>query len=191
LVFAVERQIDKDLDTTFKNTASLYAAIRYFDGGSRHTEIDPCQNITNVSVVDTDLSVNTEITTDTYVAEPTNSAVTRMITMRFGRTPRGFKNIRVTADFTEYAAEEGGVPSDIKTIATRVVGTMLSSPEAALGLKSEKIEGHEVVFGDNSGNPFNDDPVVKALMDSRRTPLVDDSPGSNLSEEAEDTLGIY
>src|SRR4030067_1387196 len=103
LVFAVERQIDKDLDTTFKNTASLYAAARYFDGGSRHTEIDPCQDITDVSVVDTDLSVTTEITTDTYVAEPTNSAVTRMITMRFGRTPRGFKNIRVTADFTEYA----------------------------------------------------------------------------------------
>ena len=191
LVFAIERQIDKELGTTFKNTSSLYAAVRYFDGGKRHVQIDPCQNITNISVVDTDLSITTEITTDTYVAEPINGTVKRMITMRFGRLPRGYKNIKITADFTEYGAEEVGVPSDIQTIATRIVGNMVSNPEAGLGLRSEKIEGHEVVYGDSVGDPFKTDPVVKNLIDARRIPLVDDGPNNNLSDEAEDTLGIY
>jgi len=109
--------------------------------------------------------------------------------------PRGFRNVKVTADFTEYAAEEGGVPSDIQTIATRVVGAMIMLPEIVVGVQSETIEGHQVVLQRNvrgaEASIFLEDPIVKALMDGRRIPLIDNFPTNDLSEEAEDTLGIY
>jgi hypothetical protein len=191
LIFTAERLIDKELGTTFKNTAALYGAVRYYDGGKRHIEIDPCQNVTAVAVVDTDLAVTDTFDSDTYDLFPSNETVKRMLTMRFGRVPRGYKNIKVTADFTEYAAEEGGVPSDIQTIATRIVGNMLMNAEAGAGLKSESVEGHQVTFKDNAGDIFEGDPIVKNLLDKRRIPLTDTAGINDLPEEAEDTLGLY
>lgn len=180
IVKGVERQIDEELDTTFSNDSSLYGAIRYFDGGFRHIDIDPCQNITDITLVNPARDAFSTLESDLYLLRPTNSPVSTLIDFRFGRIPRGYGNLRVTADFTEYGAEEGGVPSDIKTVATRVVGAMLMSPEMAVGIQQESVEGHSVTYQQNFQGEiqgmFSKDPIVRSLMDSRRRPLIDDIP---------------
>lgn len=196
LVTAIERQIDEELDTTFKNTASLYGAIRYFDGGNRHVDIDPCQNITDISLVNPAHTATTTLTSDLYQLRPTNKVVKSLIDLRYGRLPRGYGNLRVTADFTEYGAEEAGVPSDITTIATRVAGAMILLPEIAVNIYQESVEGHSVTYQRNYqgivAGMFTDDPVVRSLMDSRRRLLVDDTPKLD-DEDDEDNyyLGNY
>lgn len=196
LVYAVENRIDKELATTFKNDSALYGATRYFSGGNRHVDIDPCQNITAVALVDPELTVTSDLTSTLYVKRPLNAAVTKLITLRYGHLPRGFSNLKVTADFTEYGSEEVGVPSDIKTIATRVVGAMLIQPEAALGIQQEQVEGHSVTYQRNiSGTMLEDifskDVVVKSLMDARHSPFIDDSPViGDYGELGEDYLDV-
>lgn len=185
IVAAVERQIDTILDTTFKNTAALYGATRYFDGGVGHIDVDPFQNLTSIEMISPDGSITVTLDATTYVLQPYSGNVTRTITIRYGRIPKGYKDIKIIADFTEFAAEEAGVPSDIQLIATRVVGTIIANPDLASGLKAETIEGHQVVYGDIAGDPFKD-PIVVKLMAARQDITVDDTP--QLAEDDEQYL---
>ena len=176
IVIAVERQIDKKLDTTFKNTATLLATARYFDGGNRHIDVTPVQNITAIELLDSAGTVIETLDSDNYVLRPKGAAVTRSLDMRWGKICRGYASIKITGDFTEYGAEEIGVPSDIQIIATRVAGSMLAQAEStSAGLKSETTEGHQVVFNGGTGDPFKDDKVVSRLMEERTEILVDDT----------------
>jgi hypothetical protein len=142
-----------------------------------------------VQTISADGSITNDLDTDTYVLWPKGSAVTRMITLRYGRLPRGFATLKVVGDFTEYGAEEAGVPSDIQLIATRVVGSMLENPGSAYGLKSESVEGHQVVFGEGAGDPFKDDPIVAKLIAERSDILVDDTPRLDVDNYDDEYLG--
>jgi hypothetical protein len=185
IVVAIERQIDNLLGTTFQNTATLYAATRYYDGGTSHVDIDPVQNITSIQMVSPDGSITDTLDSTNYVLQPKGQPVTRSIAIRYGRIPKGYSNLKIIGDFTEYGAEEAGVPSDIKLIATRIAGSIIANPDTAFGLKSESVEGHQVVFGGDYGDPFKADPVVVKLLQARSDITVDDSlrPGDYDSDE--------
>lgn len=122
---------------------------------------------------------------------PKGSNVTRSIDVRWGRLPIGYANIKITGDFTEYGAEEVGVPSDIQIVATRIVGSMLAQSENfSTGLKSETVEGHQVVFDGGTGDMFKDDKIVAKLMGERTEVLFDDTPRLVNSYD-DDYLGYY
>lgn len=186
LVYSIERRIDKELGTTFKNDSALYGATRYFDGGNRHINISPVQNITSVQLVSPDGLISDSVSSDLYVTQPAGSSVIRSIDMRYGHLPLGYSNLKIVGDFTEYGSEGGGVPFDIQTIATRAVGAMITNTDPALGVKSESVEGHSVTYRDGAGDPFQDDPIIKDLMGARTPILLDDSPNIRNSFDSED-----
>jgi hypothetical protein len=191
VVAAVERQIDKLLGTTFKNTAALYGATRYFDGGFARIDIDPVQNITSIQLISPDGSITDTLDSTNYVLWPKGENVTRMLQIRYGRVPKGLANLKIVGDFTEYAAEEAGVPSDIQLVATRVAGNIIANPDLSLGLKSESVEGHQVVFGDASSDPFKTDLVVANIIAARADLSVDDSPSLSSEEESDEEYPNY
>ena len=117
-------------------------STRYYDGGSKIIDIDPCIEITAVELVDREEDVDhTYVLNEDFEARPRNDIAKEWIEKRIGCFPSGVANIGVTAKFT--ISEE--VPEDIKYLATYLAGQLFSQNVQG-NLKSESIEGYSRTF---------------------------------------------
>lgn len=131
----INNQIDSAFGTTVETT-------KYYDGGTRYLDIDPCIELTAVNLVDSEeTSRYLYILNEDYEQQPLNETVKTMIEYRLGIFPSGLGNIAVTAKFTRGEA----VPDDIQYLATYLMGKLYS--QAVTGdLKRESIEGYSREF---------------------------------------------
>lgn len=141
----VKSWIDGQIGGSFYTETAPTASTRYYDGGVKILDIEPCISISKVAQVDTDESelyvyeLNTE-----FESRPRNKDVKRWIEKRGGAFPRGVANIAVTGVFTL-----GLLPEDIKQIATIMVGGVII--EGTTGaIVSESIEGYSRTFADST-----------------------------------------
>lgn len=174
IISAIQTWIDRRLNSTFDSVAS---STRYYDGGVRSLDIDPCIDITQVEAINDDGS-DSYIYSTTYeiVYEPQNETVKREIRKRLNYFPRGVHRIAVTAKFSEY---NQGVPTDIQILATRlVVGVINAGKFASSGgnILLESLEGHEIRYQINPSSMLGisqDDPTVMAILQQRDELYVD------------------
>lgn len=171
---AVEKWIDDKLGSHFLPVSET---TRRYESCDNNIDIDPCIEITALSVFDSYGVSNYSYQTFEYVLEPINETVKREIRLRSGRFPHGTSNIAVTAKFTEYSDTEG-VPNDIQLVATRLAAGILNSGKLASkggNIQRESLEGHEV-FYDTSvaafGTIADDDAIIKNLLMSRKEILI-------------------
>lgn len=142
LLATIDAWIDDQTGSTFASTVGT----KYYDGGERIIEIDPCTTITAIAYVDTDNSVIETYDPDTdYKLRPINEDTKKWIEFLFC-APEGIANIAVTASFGL-----GEVPDDIVYLATFMAGQMFSSTFTRQ-LKSESIEGYSRTFAEISEN---------------------------------------
>ncbi len=139
VIEAAESFINDKIHTPFGDSA---ITTKYYDGGSKILEIDPCTAITKVAIVDSDGTVLYEYDEDEYEARPRNDTLKTWIEKRFDGFRHGIANIAVTANFTR-----GEVPKDIQWLATYLSGRLLSK-DVKEGLKAESIEGYSRQFSD-------------------------------------------
>lgn len=177
IIAAVKIWIDQRLDSTFDVEAP---SIRYYDGGVRNLDIDPCNTVTQVEAINDDGS-DSYVYSQPYeiVLEPQNESIKREIRKRLAAFPRGVHRIAVSAIFSEYDAATGGVPADIQVVATRLVAGIINQGKY-LGqggnVLQEALEGHEIRYMINSANILGlaqDDPTVAAILQQRDTLYVD------------------
>lgn len=174
IIAAAKIWIDKKLNSTFDSAAET---TRYYDGGVRNLDIDPCTAISTVESINDDGSGSYEYTLGTeYIAEPQNETVKRELRKRHSKFPSGIQRIAVTATFSEY---DGGVPADIQILATRLAsGIINSGKQAGSGgnVQSESLEGHSITY-DVDNTTFEgiseQDPIVKSILASRAELYVD------------------
>jgi hypothetical protein len=134
LLSAAEIAIDNYTDTNF-NVATEES--RYFDGGEQEIYIDPCTEITEVAITNSDESITNTLTDDEYVEEPKNLNVKWSLRMRNARFPYGIRNVKVTAKFSSLDGDE--VPADVKLACFKLVSAGIINPN---GYKKESIEGY-------------------------------------------------
>lgn len=190
LIAAAKIWLDKVLGSTFDDVA---ATTRYYDGGVRNLDIDPCTAITEVKSINDDASSSYVYTEGTeYIAEPQNETVKRELRKRLSPFPRGVHRVAVTAKFSEY---DGGVPADIQIAATRLVAGLINSGKKANtgNVSSESLEGHSINYDLSSGasQAFDSlsaaDPTVAGILQARKELLVDDyTPNSEASYDGDD-----
>lgn len=191
LIPAIQIWIDKRLNSTFDNVAS---STRYYDGGVRNLDIDPCTAISQVEAINDD-GTDSYIYTSTYeyVAEPQNETVKRSLTKRLAAFPRGVHRIAVTALFSEY---DSGVPSDIQILATRLVtGVINSGKYAGMGgnVMQESLEGHEIRYLPNSAEVhgiIESDPIVQSILAVREEIYLDNAEPRNELGYGDDDGGL-
>jgi hypothetical protein len=186
IVAAVQVWIDKRLNSTFDQVAE---STRYYDGGGRSLDIDPCTDITEVKTINDDSSSSYTYTVGTeYISEPQNETVKRELRKRLTPFPRGIQRVAVTAKFSEY---DGGVPADIQILATRLVAGIINSGKsvASGNVSSESLEGHSISFNTDltklDGLAEND-PTVKSILESRKEFYVDNYDRSERSSYEDD-----
>lgn len=171
LLPAIKKWIDRKTSSTFDSASET---TRYFDGGGRTVDIDPCTDITAVKAYNNDGTVaDTYTDGEDYIAEPVNETVKRELVRRSGRFPKGNKRVGVTAKFSEHG-EAGAVPDDIQTVATILAAETLNQGKIASSggnVASESLEGHSINY-DTSGNSMDAiadaNPVVKSILDGRK-----------------------
>jgi|GEM_PF-2110048 len=175
LIPAIKVWIDKKLSSTFDSASET---TRYFDGGGKVADIDPCTDITAVKTYDNDGTVaDTYTNLDDYVAEPVNDTIKREIVRRSGFFPVGLRRVGVTAKFSEYG-DGGTVPTDIQTAATIMAAEVLNQGKIASSggnIASESLEGHSISY-DTSASALDgiasNNPNVKSILDLRRDLLL-------------------
>jgi hypothetical protein len=176
LLPAIDKWIDRVLNSTF---ASVNATTRYYDGGVRNLDIDPCTVISAVKSLNSDGTTSYDydlITTPDVVYEPVNETVKREIRKRNGCFPRGVQNIAVTAKFSEY---DGAVPEDIQIIATQLAAGVLNQGRNASSggnVQSESLEGHSITYStsdDMLEGIGMANPTIAGLLSARREVYVD------------------
>lgn len=174
IIPAVQEWIDHKTSSTYDKVNA--ATTRKYDGGGCSLDIDPCTDVSAVSLLDND--GNTEITyvalTD-YTIEPANETVKREIIKRHGYWHSGVQRFAVTAKFTEW---DGHVPMDIQVVATRLAGAIIRASKndaTSGGLKSESLEGHSVTYitaADEMSALAEGDSFVKSVISQRSKILV-------------------
>ena len=171
LIPAIQLWLDKKIGSTFDSASET---TRYYDGGWKHIDIDPCYDITAIKSLNddgTDSYTYNPTSADRYevIAEPLNSTIKTMLTHRGGRFPRGTRRIAVTAKFS--SSSDGAVPNDIQLAATRIAADVLSQGELAsnANVASEALEGHTVTYK-NANEIIDkvalDDPFVQGIISS-------------------------
>jgi hypothetical protein len=130
----VEKMINSKLETASETT-------RYYDGGVQHLKIDPCTNISAVTLVDVDYTVIETIDSDYYTTEPLNTTLKTMIRYRYGRLYRGYNNIGVLAKFS--IAGDTDIQNIIKSAMLDALESEIDNSEQVL---KESIEGYSVEF---------------------------------------------
>lgn len=171
LIPAVKQYIDRVLNSTFDNASET---SRLFE--ARHEgiiDIDPCQAITAVELVDESETVVSTYNTDDYKAKPLNETIKRYLHMRFKLgTSHSVGNVKVTAKFTEYDFANSKVPEDIQAIATQICADVIGLISNAGGsVKSESIEGHSITYGnavDNLDKIVENSPLTKGMLATRK-----------------------
>lgn len=174
IVAAIKQWLDARLNSTFDQVAP---SVRFYDGGVRSLDIDPCTAITQVEAINDDGS-DSYIYTQTYeiVLEPQNENVKREIRKRLEAFPRGIHRIAVSAMFSEY---DSGVPADIQIAATRLAAAVINQGKYAGkggNLLQEALEGHEIRYqiGANTFDGLNaNDPTVASILENRMELYVD------------------
>lgn len=171
LIPAIQKWLDRVLNSTFDTAGST---TKYYDGGTRTLDIEPCQSITAVASLNEDgtTGYNYDLTvTPEVVFEPRNETIKRELRKRHGCFPDGIENIAVTATFTEY---DGGVPEDIQIAATSLAAGVLNvGKNASLGgnVASEQLEGHSVTY-DTTDTSFEGivltNPTIQGILDARK-----------------------
>lgn len=174
IIAAIKVWLDKRLNTTFD---SVVASTRYYDGGVRNLDIDPCTAITKVEAINDDGTDSYEYTSPTeYIAEPQNEAVKRELRKRLARFPRGVHRIAVSASFSEY---DSGVPADIQIAATRLAAGVINAGKYASqggNIHMEDLEGHRIQYQLNAAtlNGLADgDPTIAAILAVREELYID------------------
>lgn len=180
IIAAIKIWLDKRLNSTFDSASP---SVRYYDGGVRNLDIDPCTAITQVETINDDGTDSNAYTTITdYVAEPQNETVKREIRKRHSRFPRGVHRIAVSATFSEY---DGAVPADIQIAATRLAAGVINAGKTAgassSGVKSESLEGHSIAYmtaqdisvASDFDSLSSNDPTVASIIASRQELYVD------------------
>lgn len=192
IIATVQKWIDARLNSTFDSVAP---SVRYYDGGVRNLDIDPCTNITQVEAINDD-GTDSYIYSSTYeyVAEPQNQNVKREIRKRLAAFPRGVHRVAVTAQFSEY---DGGIPADIVTLATRItVGILNQGKIAGSGgnVLQESLEGHEIRYQINTSaieGIAQDDPTIAAILAMHDELYVDTAePRQDFGSDADDDGGL-
>ena len=177
LLPAIDLWIDRYLNSTF---ATASATTRYYDGGTNHVDIDPCQSITTLTSVDNEQNVDYTYTILTdFTVEPANETVkTEIIKRGRGCFTEGSQRLALTAKFTEYDFTNAKVPDGIVIAATRIAGGVLGAGKAAGqggNIQSESLEGHSVTY-DASQDAINtvatSDPIIQGILSSRKTLLL-------------------
>lgn len=173
LIPAVKLWIDQKLNSTFDSVGST---SRYYDGGDQHIDIEPCTSVTEVVSVNDDLTDSYIYTEDTeYILYPLNETVKTEVRGRGFKFPDGDSRIKVTASFSEY---DGGVPSDIQLVATRLVAGIINQGKvdsSGGNVSSESLEGHSISYDTSISaveNIADNDPVVRATLDARKSILL-------------------
>ena len=173
LLPAIKKWIDRQLNSTFDSAS---ATTRYFDGGYRSLDIDPCSSVTGVVAVNDDLTSSYTYTVDTeYIALPYNETIKTEIIKRVGKFPSGTNRIAVTATFSEY---DGAVPEDIELVATILAANIINQGKnASVGgnVASESLEGHSVTYdtGDNTLEGLaRNNPQIQSILQSRKEIMI-------------------
>lgn len=170
---AIEQYIDRRLSSHF---GKVDATTRRFHSDGGPIDIDPCTNISNVSLLDTYGVTQYSYTPNTeYLAFPLNSPVKNELIYQYSGFPCGYANIAVTAQFSEYY---DGVPEDIRIVATRLAaGTIAAGAmdENGVAIKGETIEGHSLTYDaspDTLTALTTGDPIVSAILDQRKKIMI-------------------
>lgn len=170
LIPAIKVWLDRKLNSTFDSATET---TRYYDGGVKNLDIDPCTNITDVDSLNDDGTSGYDYdltTTPEVLFEPRNETVKREIRKRNGRFPSGIQNIAVTATFSEY---DGGVPTDIQTVATILAAAVLiaSVQSNNSDVASESLEGHTITYKNVNeiiDKTATEDPMILSILELRR-----------------------
>lgn len=177
IISAVQVWIDKRLNSTFDLATP---SVRYYDGGIRNLDIDPCTAITQVEAINDDGTDSYVYSTPTEIIyEPQNETIKREIRKRLAAFPRGVHRIAVNATFSEYDAATGGVPADIVILATRLVAGVINAGKFAGSggnVLQEALEGHEIRYQINTSSILGlaqDDPTVASILALRDELYVD------------------
>lgn len=133
-----KRVIDQYCDTVFEEVDE---SSRFFDGGEQDMDIDPCTAISAIASVDTSDVVISTYEDNTFVTEPRNKTVKNSVRSRFGRFPRGMKNIKITAKFSSFDTE---VPENVKVASMKICADVFNNPN---GFTKESIEGYSYQLG--------------------------------------------
>lgn len=189
IIASIKVWLDKKLNSTFDQ---VNATTRYYDGGVRNLDIDPCTDISEVKALNddgTDSYVYTEGTE--YIAEPQNETVKRELRKRLSPFPHGIQRVAITAKFSEY---DGGVPADIQIVVTRLAAGILNAGRIASqggNVQSESLEGHSITYATNQSTIeglSESDPTVSAILSQRRELYVDNYDRRNY--EGDDVGGL-
>lgn len=177
LLPAITLWLNNLLGSNFDNASET---TRYYNGGFRNLDIEPCKDITAVTALNDDGSNSYAYdltTTPEVIAEPLNSTIKRELRKRNGCFPSGLKRIAVTAKFTEY---DGAIPTDIKLIATILAAETLNQGKIASSggnVASESLEGHSITY-DTSASALDaiatKNPNIQSMLDQRKELYLED-----------------
>lgn len=177
LIPAIQIWIDLKTNSTFDVAVE---SSRYYDGGLSAIQIEPATEITEVTTVqeDSTLTEDTPALTENvdFLLEPYNSTVKNQIVKRHGYWPYGKKNLKVTAKFSEY---DGGVPSDIAVIATRIAAGIINAGKvdsSGGNVASESLEGHSITYDTSQTaieNITSQDAIIQSSLQLRTNPVVE------------------
>lgn len=172
---AVKRYIDRKTNSTFDKADP---SARLYEACEQNLDIDKCTDVESVTVLDPYGVAYYSYQPFEYVVEPVNEPLKNEIRLRYGEFPEGTANIQVVAKFSEWV---GGVPEDIQTVATRLIGALINDGKYAKtggNITSETLEGHSVGYGNGTGtaspiSAFADnDPHIQAILSTRNEPLI-------------------
>lgn len=177
LIPAIQIWIDLKTNSTFDIAVE---SSRFYDGGLSAIQIEPATEITEVTTVqeDSTLTEDTPALTENvdFILEPYNQTVKNEIVKRHGYWPSGKKNLKVTAKFSEY---DGGVPSDIAVIATRIAAGIINAGKvdsSGGNVASESLEGHSITYDTSQTaieNITSQDAIVQSSLQLRTNPVVE------------------
>lgn len=117
------------------------AATRYYDGGVQHLTIDPCTDISGVTMVDDDQAVTYTYDTTDYTTEPRNKTLKRYLRHRAGKFTTGINNIAVTAKFSIFADSKA-----LNVVKDALLSALVSEMDNGKNILKESIEGYSVEF---------------------------------------------
>jgi hypothetical protein len=167
---AIEQYIDRRLSSHF---GKVDATTRRYETNGEVVDIDPCTEISSVSLIDTyDTIQYSYVPNYEYHAYPLNTPVKNEL-VNHGCWPNA--RVAVTAQFSEYY---NGVPEDIKIVATRLAaGTIASGAMDANGtnISAETIEGHSITYDASPATLqalTTSDPIVMAILDQRKQIMI-------------------
>lgn len=173
LLPAIKKWIDQKTGSTFDKVSET---TRYYDGGGSSVDLDPCTDVTAVSLLDNEGNIeNAYVANTDYSLEPVNENVKNEIVRRHGCYPIGSSRVAVTAKFSEY---DHGVPEDIQVVATRIAGAVIKGAKndaQGAGLKQESLEGHSVTYAssaDDISTIAGNDPLINSILQQHTQPLV-------------------